>query len=98
MTATPILCVGPDNIQGGQHRRWHSARPATLRVLQGRLWVTVAERPDDHFVDAGMSLELPAHADVLIGAERDASLRLETAPRATVAHKAWPSPRCTAAA
>jgi hypothetical protein len=98
MTATPILRVGPDNIQSGQHRRWRSARPATLRVLQGRLWVTVAERPDDHFVDAGMSLDLPAHADVLIGAERDAWLRLDTAAGLAAPRQATGGTRCAAAA
>jgi hypothetical protein len=48
--------------------------------------VTASDRPDDHFVDAGMSLLLPAHADVLIGAERDTHVKLVLATPAAAPH------------
>lgn len=87
MTATPNLRVGADNLQAGEHRVWRSHRPARLQVQRGRVWVTASDHPDDHFVDAGMSLLLPAHADVLISAERDTHVQLvlstpAAAPRA----------------
>jgi hypothetical protein len=80
LTATPILRVGPDNLQAGEHRAWRSRRPVRLRVQRGRVWVTASDSPDDHFLDAGMSLHLPAHAKVLLGAERHASVRLDLEP------------------
>lgn len=87
MTATPILQAGIDHLQAGEHRAWRSRRPVRLQVQHGRVWVTASDSPDDHFVDAGMSLLLPAHADVLIGAESDTRVQLDlstpaAAPRA----------------
>lgn len=80
MTDTPILRVGSDHLHAGEHRAWRSHRPARLQVQCGRVWVTASDSPDDHFVDAGMSLHLPAHAHVLLGAERHASVRLDLGP------------------
>lgn len=77
MTTTTIPSVGPDHIQAGGFRRWHSRRPAVLRVLQGRVWVTASDRLDDHFVDAGATVVLPAHARVLIGAETAARFAID---------------------
>jgi len=77
MTTTTNLSVGPDTIQAGGFRRWHSRQPAVLRVLQGRVWVTASDRLDDHFADAGTSLVLPAHAQVLIGAETAARFAID---------------------
>jgi hypothetical protein len=77
MTTTSIPCVDPDTIQAGGHRRWHSRQPAVLHVLHGRVWVTASDRLDDHFVDAGASLVLPAHAQVLIGAETAARFAID---------------------
>lgn len=87
MTKTPMLSAGPAgpaNLQAGAHRAWRSQRPARLYVQQGRVWVTASDRLDDHFVDAGMSLVLPAHADVLIGAERDSRVRMDASEPAPV--------------
>ena len=89
MTATPILRVGTDTVQAGAHRAWRSRRPARLHVHHGRVWVTASHQLDDHFVDAGMSLLLPANARVLIGAERDASLQIEAPVRPATLSDWW---------
>jgi hypothetical protein len=93
MTKTPTLDVGPDNVQtlhAGEHRAWRSRRPVRLHVQRGRVWVTSSNSLDDHFVDAGMSLVLPADADVLVGAESDTRVRLDDAVRAApAARAAW---------
>lgn len=89
MTKTPTLAAGPDHLHAGEHRVWRSRRPALLRVQRGRVWVTTSDRLDDHFLDAGMSLALPAHANVLIGAECDARVRLDAPEPAPAARAGW---------
>lgn len=37
-----------------------AAGPAELRVLQGRIWLTVEGRPEDHFLSAGQSYRMHA--------------------------------------
>jgi hypothetical protein len=57
-----------------------SARAAWLSVLRGRVWVTHAGDPDDHFLDSGHAMRLPPGRGALIGAEGDAQLMLAAAP------------------
>jgi hypothetical protein len=49
-----------------------------LRVMQGCVWVTQANDPDDHFLESGQGLFLRAGA--LVGAEGVAQVTLEAAP------------------
>jgi hypothetical protein len=56
-------------LPAGQLLRWHERQPAQLRVAAGRVWVTQTLDHDDHFLDAGATLPLAPHAQVLIGAE-----------------------------
>lgn len=52
-----------------------------LRVEAGRVWVTRRDDPDDHFLDAGASIELARGCGALIGAEGAARVRLSRAAR-----------------
>lgn len=49
-----------------------------LRVIAGRAWVTWPGEADDHFLDPGDAIELPAGRLALVGAE--SGLRLGVAP------------------
>lgn len=69
-------------LQPGRLIRWRRAAGTRLCVSSGRVWVTQAHDPDDHFLEAGQSMLLRPHARVLIGAERDATqIVFEDAPR-----------------
>ncbi len=52
-----------------------------LRVLQGRLWLTRRDDPDDHLVAAGERIELAAGADAVIEAYDGAAAMVEFVPR-----------------
>ena len=73
-TSTP-LHMGP-----GQFLRCAEQRPVWLSVLRGRVWVTHAQDPDDHFLDAGQSIRLPAGAQALVGSETAAQVLLVEEP------------------
>jgi quercetin dioxygenase-like cupin family protein len=79
MATHSISLLGPDwpQCRTAQHHAWHSWRRAMLRVRSGRVWVTAGGRLEDHFLDAGDGLELPAHVHVLIGAETAARVEIE---------------------
>jgi len=47
-----------------------------LSVARGRVWVTRAGDPDDHFLDSGQAMQVPAGARALVGAEGPAQLAL----------------------
>jgi len=75
----------------------HFDQACLVRVVQGRVWITHAQDPDDHFLDAGQAMALPAGAQALVGAEGAAHLTVQrlsrsdaAAPGATIA--AWTSP------
>lgn len=55
---------------------WQARRRTTLTVLQGRVWVTASDCLDDHFLDAGACLQLPARSCVLISGECSARVRI----------------------
>ena len=71
------------HLRNGQFLRCAEERPVWLSVLRGRVWVTHANDPDDHFLDPGQSIRLPAGALALVGAESAAQLTLaeEARPR-----------------
>ncbi len=64
------------------------ALPATptrgLRVLQGRVWLTRFGDPDDHFLNAGDSLDLRPHDQVVIEADAGAARCLLLSPADTL--------------
>jgi len=69
-------------LRPGQFLRCAERRAVWLSVVRGRVWVTHAQDPDDHFLDAGQSIKLPAGAQALLGAEGAAQLALmEERPR-----------------
>lgn len=54
----------------------HAVDAIWLTVLEGRVWVTRAEDPQDHFVGPGGSLRLEAGCQALLGAEGTARVRV----------------------
>jgi hypothetical protein len=69
-------------LRPGQFLRCAERRAVWLSVVRGRVWVTRAHDPDDHFLDAGQSMRLPAGCQALVGAEGAAQLTLlEERPR-----------------
>ena len=72
---------GPENLstvhlRAGQFLHCAQEQPVWLSVVRGRVWVTHARDPDDHFLDAGQSIRLPAGALALVGAESAAQVTL----------------------
>jgi hypothetical protein len=53
---------------------------AWLSVERGRVWVTMAGDPVDHYLDSGHAIRLPRGARALVGAESSAELRLMRPP------------------
>ena len=73
--ATPLAL----QLSDGQLLCWTQSVAVRLRVVAGRVWVTRPDDPDDHFLDAGDQLRLDARSRVLIGAEGEARLAVDTA-------------------
>ncbi len=57
-----------------------SADAVWLSVLRGRVWVTRANDPDDHFLESGQAMRLRRGAGALIGAEGPAQVMLLAGP------------------
>jgi hypothetical protein len=76
------------HLRAGQFLRCAEARPVWLSVLRGRVWVTHAQDPDDHFLDPGQSIRLPAGALALVGAEDAAQMTLAEEARPRIR---WPA-------
>lgn len=55
---------------------WQARRRTTLTVLQGRVWITLSNCLEDHFLDGGACLQLPAQSRVLISGESTARVRI----------------------
>ena len=53
---------------------------AWLCVERGRVWVTMAGDPADHYLDSGHAIRLPRGARALVGAEGSAELTLVRPP------------------
>lgn len=56
------------------------ARTATVRVLSGRVWVTRAADPGDHFLRPGCTLDIAPGSSALLSAETDAQVAFEVSP------------------
>ena len=71
---TTLSPLGPDNVRTlrpGRVVRLGS-QGGKLEVLHGRVWLTRAGDRDDHFVDFGQSVVIPASGRVLVEAIDDA--------------------------
>jgi hypothetical protein len=53
--------------------RWVIDRPQTLRVTRGQIWLTIEGETDDHWLDAGESVELAAYSTIWVSGTKDAS-------------------------
>ena len=58
-------------LQADELIQWRDHRPVWLSVVRGRVWVTRAHDPDDHFLEPGQSMRLDAAAQAIVGAEGD---------------------------
>jgi hypothetical protein len=71
-------------LAAGELLQWREWRPVRLRVVQGRVWVTRANDLDDHFLEAGESIDLAAGARAIVEAEGPVQVALAPQPsRAT---------------
>ena len=98
---TPVVL----QLDDGEMLRWRQATSLQLQVIDGRVWVTRLDDPDDHFLERGESMRLDRSAKVIAGADGPARVRLSApcaAPvRGVVAALrtrlaqwlAWPVPR-----
>jgi hypothetical protein len=84
---TPVLL----QLEDGEMLRWRQARALELRVLEGRVWVTRQDDPDDHFLGSGETIRLDRSQKVIIGADGPARVRLSAplARRPRVTAGAW---------
>lgn len=73
---TPVILQLPP----GQLMRWMAPDSTSVRVLQGRVWVTQVDDFDDHFLGAGQSMLLHPDAAALISAEGSAQIVVEASP------------------
>jgi hypothetical protein len=73
---TPVVL----QLQNGELLRWRQRRAVWLSVVRGRVWVTRALDPDDHFLDAGQSMHLPAGARAIVSAEGAAQVAMSQEP------------------
>ncbi|MBN8486828.1 MAG: DUF2917 domain-containing protein [Burkholderiales bacterium] len=80
-TAGEDLHLPPLSASAGRvHTLDCAAGPAELRVLQGRVWLTVEGRPQDHFLSAGQSYRVHAGpARLHLSAEGRCSARVSLA-------------------
>lgn len=76
------------HLEDGEMLRWRQARDLRLRVLEGRVWVTWMNEPDDHFLGCSDTLTLHRGAKVLVGAEGGRARLLLDAP-ARRPHGGW---------
>lgn len=53
--------------------RWVIDRPQTLRVTRGQIWLTIEGEADDHWLEAGASVELKSYTTIWVSGTADAS-------------------------
>ncbi len=66
-------------LQSGQLIAGTARKAQTLRVLHGRVWVTISGVKDDFWLEKGATLNLPAAALVVVEAAEYASIVETTA-------------------
>ncbi|SAL77494.1 hypothetical protein AWB71_05480 [Caballeronia peredens] len=52
---------------------WFIDRPQTLRVMRGQIWLTIEGEADDHWLDAGASVELEPFKTIWVSGAQDES-------------------------
>jgi hypothetical protein len=67
-------------MQPGELLHGPDGHDAWLSVVRGRVWVTQAGDPADHFLDSGQSIRLRAGARALVGAEGAAEVTVANGP------------------
>jgi hypothetical protein len=67
-------------LRDGELLRCSDRHDVWVTVVQGRVWITQANDPDDHFLDSGQSMRLAAGADALVGAEGAARIMVMQGP------------------
>ncbi len=60
---------GTDDLRLREDKPMTITGPGRLRVLRGRAWVTVSDRPDDWFLIRGEGFDLPATARTVVQAD-----------------------------
>ena len=73
---------GPIVLQLRDRELFRCDQACLVRVMQGRVWITQRNDPDDHFLDAGQALALRGGAQAIVGAEGTAQVALAAAPSA----------------
>jgi hypothetical protein len=68
--------------------RWVIDRPQTLHVLHGQIWLTIEGEADDHWLDAGASVELEAFSTIWVSGAQDA-IRFSLASSSTKRTPTW---------
>jgi hypothetical protein len=63
-------------VAAGQAVSGVTRRPRTVRVLAGRVWLTVEGAPDDHWLAAGDSIAVAAGRLVVLEADRASHIAL----------------------
>lgn len=61
----------------GAHLQCRCRHPVQLQVQAGRLWLTCAGVPTDHFLTTGQTLTVPAGACLTLGCDSTMPLRLQ---------------------
>ncbi|HEX6705079.1 MAG TPA: DUF2917 domain-containing protein [Albitalea sp.] len=68
------------HLRDGQLVRCPDAHEVWLTVVHGRVWVTQADDPDDHFLAAGQAMRIAPSAQAVVGAEGDAQVMVMPVP------------------
>ena len=84
-------------LQHGELLRWSETRDVWLSVVRGRVWITRAGDPADHFLEGGQSIRLAAGAQALVGAEGPVQIAVAQGPSRLERWRArwaafWPRP------
>ncbi|WP_280153731.1 DUF2917 domain-containing protein [Piscinibacter sp. XHJ-5] len=72
--------IVPIHLRDGELLRCADRRDAWVTVVRGRVWITQAGDPDDHFLDAGQAMHLAAGSQSLVGAEGAARIMVMQGP------------------
>lgn len=65
------------SLEKNQSLAWKSRHGARLTVHRGMVWVTASNCLDDHFVEAGQCLVLPAHSRAVVSGETASAVSIE---------------------
>ncbi len=90
-----LVCLNQEEIKlaPGQTISGVLKHSREIRVLQGRVWITIAGVTDDYWLESGASFSLPAHMLIVLEADAGPS-RLGWLPAANSANckPTWRNP------